>query len=333
MGVTVEYIARMANVSKATVSRVLNNKTEGVSDKTRQRVLELIETYHYNVHQNTKSGAGRAKNIGLIIPDITNPFFAEVVKSIDDYVSAYGYIVMLCNTDSSAMREENYISTLIAQKVDGVILVSTVGENQNAYDKLKKYNIPCVLLDRKMKNMEYVASVYIDNEYALFTAAEYLIHNGNENIALFLGPSYLSASSERLEGYRSALKHYRLTYNPDLVVWGDFTLQSGYNSVLHLHNNKKKFTAVLASSDVIAIGAMRGLKSLGYSVPLDIEVIGFDNIMASEMVDPPLSTIEQPIYELGRHAAEVLIATIEGKTLREKNVRLETRLIIRNSTK
>ena len=334
MKVTLEYLARIAGVSKATVSRVLNNCKDGVGDETRKKVWSILDEYGYKSAYPLKDLVkSKSKIIGLIIPDITNSFFAELVKAVDDCVSSRGYVLLLCNTDSSAIKENNCISVLAAEKVDGVILVSTVGEQVNGCEQLKKYNIPCVLLDRTMKTTNYSASVYIDNEFAMFTAVDFLIQKGNRDIALFLGPSYQSASIERLEGYRSALKQHSIPYDKDLVIWGDFTFNSGYNSTLFLKQSKRDFTAIMAASDTIALGALKALSSLQLKVPDDIEVIGFDNIPFSEMVDPPLSTLEQPIKELGRRAVEVVMEAIDHGTVRNPNIRLEARLIIRSSTK
>lgn len=334
MKVTLEYIARMADVSKATVSRVINNRTDGVGESTRKKVQLLLEEYDYrNPHPTKVLAKSKSKTIGLIIPDITNSFFAELVKAVDDCLSARGYVLLLCNTDSSAIKEKNYIAVLAAEKVDGVILVSTVGEQINGCEQLQKYNIPCVLLDRKMKTTNYSASVYIDNEYAMFLATDHLLKRGTRDIALFLGQSYLSASAERLEGYRSALKQHGIPYDKDLVIWGDFTYNSGYNSTLYLHQSGRAYSAILGASDTIALGALKALAYLQIKVPDDIEVIGFDNIALSEMVDPPLSTLEQPIKELGTKAAEVLLEAIDNGTVRNPNIRLEAKLILRRSTK
>ena len=334
MKVTMEYIARMANVSKATVSRVINNKTDGVGEATRTHVLEILEQFNYKVpYDHPCEQRGKSKTIGVIIPDITNPFFSELVKVIDEYASSLGYILLLCNTNSSAIKEDKCITALTAQKVDGVILVSTVGDQVKGCELLKKYNIPYVLLDRKTKNALENASVYLDNEYAMFKATDYLIKNGNKNIAIFLGPSYLSASEERLEGYKNALENHNIEYDKKLVIWGDFTYQSGYNSTIYLKETGREFTAILAASDIMAIGALNALDYLQLRVPQDIEVVGFDNIPMSEMVQPALTTLAQPIKDLGEKAVGILIETIETGSARVSNIRLEAKLIIRQSTK
>lgn len=336
MKVTMEYIAKMANVSKATVSRVMNNKREGVGEETRKRVLQVIEEYRYDGNQTESRPAvpkGYHKTIGVLIPDITNPFFAEMVKAIDTYAVALGYIIFLCNTDSSTVKEKRCIMTLVAQNVDGVILVPASGGPNSGCAILKKYGIPYVVLDRKVESPEAYPSVYLDNEYAMFRATDYLIRNGNRDIAIFLGPSDLSASEERLEGYKSALKHHGISFDDRLVFSGDFTFQHGYHSTLLLSDSDRWFSAILASSDMIAIGALKALSALNLRVPDDIEVVGFDNIPMSEQVDPPLTTLEQPVKELGSKAAEMMIEIIENGEARSNHVRLEAKLLIRQSTK
>lgn len=334
MNVTMEYIARVANVSKATVSRVINNNPEGVSAETRERVQKVIERYSYRPNLMARSiVTSRTKTIGLIIPDITNPFFPAVVRSIEQCAAANGYTIILCNTDSSPEKEDSSISTLIANRVDGVILATTTGEKQPMHERFEKYDIPCVLIDRRIRGLACGAGVYIDNEYAMYLAAERLIRTGNKSIGLALGPAFLSTSVERLEGYRAALLHYGIEYRPELVLAGEYSIESGYAVTRALLSSKNAFTAVLTGSDVIAFGVIKALREAALRVPDDIEVIGFDNIPASEMIDPPLTTVEQPISELGLQAARALLTLMDGGTLEQTSIRLEPRMLLRKSTK
>lgn len=333
MSVTIEFIARMANVSKATVSRVINNKVEGVGKETRARVQKLIDEYGYHPNLLARGIAtSKTKIIGLVIPDIMNPFFPAVVKAIEEYASVNGYTVILCNTDSSPEKERRCISALIANRVDGVILASALDEKNQIQQDFKKYSIPYVLIDRRMKN-DRCAGVFVDNEYAFYTAADFLIKHGNRKIAFIKGPTNISTTRERLEGYRSALKQYKIPFDPNLVAQGDFTYNSGYNAIIDLCDRGTQFSAVLASNDMMAIGALNALQTRGYKIPDEIEVIGFDNIEISKMVNPPLTTMEQPIYELGGKAAQALIKAIEGHSQAEANIRLEARLVIRETTR
>lgn len=334
MGVTIEYIARMANVSKATVSRVINNKAEGVGKETRARVQQLIDEYGYMPNLLARGIAtSHTKTIGLVIPDIANPFFPALVKAIENYASRREYTVILCNTDSSAEKEQQCISTLIANRVDGVILATVLEEEKKMPYDFEKYGIPCVLIDRRTKGVDYSAGVFVDNEYAFYIAAELLIKHGNQRIAFIKGPSNLSTTRERLEGYCSALKQYKIPYDPALVVPGSFSYESGYEAVRSLYDRGVPFSAILAGNDVMAFGALRALRDIGRHVPEDVEVVGFDNIQFSEMVDPPLTTLEQPLYEMGRKAAETALALIEGRRLTEANIRMEAKLVVRRSTR
>ena len=334
MNITIEYIARLANVSKATVSRVINNKAEGVGKETRARVQAIIQEYGYKPNLLARGIAtSQTKTIGLVIPDITNPFFPAVVKAIEKYANSHGYSVIFCDTDTQSEKEKKSVSTLIASRVDGVILATTLDEKSDWTWEFDKYNIPCVLIDRRLKSQNYNVSVFVDNEYAIYIATEFLIRHGNRDIAFLKGPEHLSTTQERLQGYQSALKQYRLPFREALVSSGDYSFEGGYNAMRRLLDEGTAFGAVVSSSDIMAIGALRALREAGLRIPEDVEITGFDNIEISGMVDPPLTTMEQPIYELGKKAAEALIQLIDGRPLAEKNIRLEARLVIRKSTK
>lgn len=334
MQITIDDIARMAGVSKATVSRVINHKAEGVGDETRNRVQQLIDDLDYKPNLLARGiVTSKTKTIGLIIPDITNPFFPEIIKSVESYANENGYAVIFGNTDFSLQKEESYISTFIAKRVDGIVLTSVAGNASTIHSRLQKYNVPCVLLDRSMEHMEYGAGVFVDNEYALFMACEYLIRNNNKEIAFISGPMELSTSRERLEGYTTALLQYGIPYNKQLIRYGNYTLESGYQAVLDLYNDKVSFTGIIAANDIMAIGAMRALKKLGFHVPDDVEVIGFDNIEFSAMVDPPLTTIQQPVYQMGQVATKILLTLIDGKEPELRLVRLQPSIVLRSTTK
>lgn len=334
MRVTIDDIARLANVSKTTVSRVINEQPEGVGPATRARVLKIIDEYDYRPNLLARGVVtSKTRTLGFIIPDITNPFFPELFKSVEDYAAEQGYTVILCNTDSSFEKEEKAISTLIAKRVDGVLLSSMIGNQQSIQERFEKYNIPCVLLDRCTDQPGHGAGVYIDNEYALFIATKHLIVNGNREIAFISGPDSLPTSKERLEGYRGALSAYHIPFHTNLMISGSFSMESGYRAITQLIQQKTAFTAVLAGNDMIAIGALKALKDLGLSVPEQVEVIGFDNIRLSGMTEPALTTISQPIHRLGREAVKILISLTGGQQPMLKSIKLEPRLILRDSTK
>ncbi len=330
MRVTLDEIARRAHVSKATVSRVLNNSPVGVGAETRARVAAIIESSGYSAAGSGERSV-RTQTIGLILPDITNPFFADLAKSVEKCAYENGYIVILGNTDDSREKEKEYVSTFVSKKVDGVILVSADSIYRKDHDFFAKYHIPVVLLDR-MVPMSFTAGVFTDNEYAIFSACDFLIRHGTDKIAFIAGPD-TSTSQERLEGYKVALKQHGIPFSEALVKKGNYSMESGYGAVMELEKEGTRFNGIVASNDTMALGAMRALKELAYSIPGEVEVFGFDNIAYTLMCDPQLTTIQQPTTEMGRLGVQLLLEAIQGKDLQKKTVRLQPRLVFRQTTR
>lgn len=248
MGVTMEYIARMANVSKATVSRVVNGKTEGVGKETRERIQRIIEEYGYTPNLVARGMAtSRSKTIGLVVPNITNPFFPDLIRSLQIPLQAYGYTVMLCDTDSSRQTEENILKTLQAKRVDGIILATVQEEGRHSQETVR-LDVPCVLIDRKSNVIDYDVGVFVDNEFAFWSATNLILRHGNRRIAFIKGPDDLSTTKERLLGFQSAMKQYGVPIDPDLILNGDFGFRSGYTAVMMLHRRRIPFTAIESCS-------------------------------------------------------------------------------------
>lgn len=331
MRVTMEDIARMAGVSKATVSRVVNGIEQGVGPETRRRVLQIVKETNYRSY--SLPSQNQSKTLGLIILDIINPFFGELVKAIEGEATEQGYTVLLGNTDFSMEKEERYLSIFLAKRVDGIILVTAAQTAGEHYQRLKKYSVPCVLVDRMLAGAEYTAGIFVDNSYALFMACSLLIQHRNEKIALISGPRNISTSVERIQGYRDALEQYRLPFEERLIKYGDYTFESGYRAIMELEREGTRFTGVLAANDTMALGAIKALKELTYAIPEDVEIIGFDNIGFSQLCDPPLATIQQPTIEMGRRAADTLIRAIVGNPIETKNIHLQPKLVVRGSVK
>lgn len=334
MGVTMEYIARMANVSKATVSRVVNGKQDGVSEQTRQKIQALIEEYGYTPNLIARGMAtSKSKTIGLIIPYLPNPFFPELVHSIQKQLQLMGYTVMLCDTDSSVALEEQSIRTLLAKQVDGIVLATAQNERKEPYKEPIKLDVPCVLIDRKSSAIAYDVGVFTDNEFASYTATEFLLRHGNRRIAFIKGPDNLSTTKERLRGYQSALEQHGIPMDSQLLLTGDFNYGSGYRAIMELYEKCVPFTAVVSTNDLMALGALRALQQLQIPVPEAVEVIGCDNIHFCEMVQPSLTTIRPPLEAIGKKTAEVMVDLISGKQVKEKNIRFEADLVVRDSTR
>ena len=335
MKITLEEIARMANVSKATVSRVINNVPTGVSDQTRRRVKDVLSSMNYVERENGESGhALKTCSLGLIIPDITNPFFAELAREISNAAMQRGYTVLLGNSGFSPKSEQRIITAFVAKRVDGVLFVPTRSEYLEDYRTFARYHVPCVLLDRDIAGMERCAAVLSDNANISYRCCELLITNGSERIAYITGTTQTSTAQERLRGYREALSAHGLPYDPELIVQGNYTLESGYNAVLELERKGAGYQAVLCGNDLMALGAIKALHELCYAIPDDREVIGFDNIAYSQYTDPPLTTVQQPTIEMGRKAVELLVENIEGRGgLQEHCVRLQPKLLRRKTTR
>lgn len=232
MRVTFDEIAKIANVSKATVSRVLNNSPKGVSDETRKRVQKIIKDMNYELRGREPSMWTRT--IALVIPDITNPFFSELAKEVENSASDNNYYVVLVNTEFSEERECEYLIRLLTKKIDGIILVPSGSVVRQEHLLPQKYNIPLLLLDRKLRGEHSFVGVYTDSEYAAFKSCELMIKNGSREIAFIGGTPNASTSIERLNGYKAAMTHFNINYNINLIRQGNYTVESGYDAVMEL---------------------------------------------------------------------------------------------------
>lgn len=334
MRVIIDEIARISGVSKATVSRVLNNKQKGVSNETRLRVQAILNDLNYNNNGRLSNNySWKTRSIALIVPDITNMFFSEITKVIEGRAREDNYSVILGNTNFSEEDETKCILSVVAKKVDGIILVSAGATCKDEHYMPEKFKIPCLLLDRNLDGMKHCSSVFSDNEQAIIDSFQLLVKNGNRQIAFISGPSHVSTAKERLGGYIKALQQNGILYDPDLIKFGNYTVESGYNAVIELERAGINYSAVIATNDMMAIGAMKAINELARKIPKDIEVIGFDNISIAQYCDPPLTTIQQPTIEMGRKATEILLDVINGKQTEQKNIRLKPRLLIRKTTK
>ncbi len=334
--VTLEDIARMAGVSKATVSRVLNDKNDGYSEETAERVKKIVKDCGY-LQASILTGApysARTRTIGLILPDTANPFFQQIIDVVEEFTYQQSYVLLLGGTHRSAQKEKRYIDAFVTKRVDGIILVATASDNQDSYRLLEKYKIPCVLLDRKYFGSGlFKAGVFIDSAYPVFRACEYLIQHGNARIVFLSGERGLSTATERFNGYCVALQQYSIELHPELIVYGDYTIQSGYSCITRLLKEQVVFDAIVASNDSMAIGALSAVKEAGLRVPEDIEIIGFDGTEIGEHVTPPLSTIVQPVREMGRKSVELLFELMAGRTIEKPFIQMEAKLTLRGTTR
>lgn len=333
MKITMDEIARLAGVSKATVSRVLNNSADGVGEETRRRVQKVADDLHYSVNSdNRKNGASYARYLALILPDITNPFFADLAKAVEASARRYGYSLIITNTDFSEENEASQIRELVIKKLDGIILVPSGMKVRQEHFLPEKWGIPLVLMDRKLEGGCSYPGVYSNNEYASVISCEFLINNGSRDIVFISGPLNVSTSIERFEGYKAVLQQYNIPFRQELVRNGNYTVESGYNAVVELERNGVKYSAILAANDMMALGALKAVRELGYKVPDAVQIVGFDNIEFSQYCEPPLSTVQQPTCEMGAKAVKLLVDLIEKKPVAAME-RLIPKLLMRKTTK
>jgi LacI family transcriptional regulator len=324
-------IARMAGVSKATVSMVMNKKDASISDATRKRVLEIAKEMSYIPNSIARSlSTKKSGTIGVILPDITNPFFSEMARAIEDEAERLEYNLIICNTDNDIDKEQKYIELLISKLIDGIIFMSG-GKSNESITILKNNNVPFVLVDRYIEGYEEDYGVFCLNKQGVKDGIKYLYEKGNRKIVFVKGREHLEISKQRLEGYIDAMKSYGI-YDEKYVFEGDFNVEGGIIATERIIDSFQNPDAIFYSNDMMALGGMKILLRNGYNVPRDISVIGFDNIHISEVIEPELTTISQPIYKMGKKACSILIAVINGDLPTKKQVYFKTDLIIRGTT-
>ena len=333
MSTTIYDVAKKAGVSIATVSRVLNNSS-AVSERTRQQVKKAIEDLNYT--PNVIASALTKKStltLGLLIPDISNPFFSELSRGVEDASNDFGFNTVMCNTDYSSEKEATYISLLRQKSVDGFIISTAHYNDQNVISLLKE-NVPLVLLGRDIEDSEGypVDVVGSDNVKGGYIATKHLIELGHEKIACLLGPPQIKVNLEREFGYIKAMEEAKLKVYHEIVGYGDFKLEFGYKKTLKILKGHIKPTAFFAANDLTALGVIRALKTLDISVPKNVSVVGYDNTILAEMTDPPLTTVNQQMRKMGYLATELLIKKIKGERTVNERVVLDIDLVVRKST-
>lgn len=325
---TIKEIAEMANVSSATVSKILNGKDKYISEATRQRVLEIVEREGYIPNAIAKSLKMKStKTLGIIIPDVMNLFFSELARGIEDAAERKGYSVILCNSDNNEAKEEKYIQVLQEKMVDGIILTAS---EKSVSKSLKRRNTPMVLLDREILIDDKVGRIVVDNEEGAYNSTSYLIKKGCKNIGFISSDNINKSSGQRLKGYQRAILENGMEYDENKIFLQNYTIDTGYEGTMSLLD-RTEIDGICCGNDLIAIGAIKALKEKGINVPGEVKIIGFDDIHISQYLDPPLTTMRQPIYEMGEEAVKMLISIIEKKDVGTVKI-LKTTLVERSSS-
>jgi len=328
--VTIREVAESAGVSYATVSHVINN-TRLVSPETRERVLTAMDALNYRPNALARSlRQGKTNTLGLVLPDSANPFFAEISRSIEDEAFKKGYSVFLCNTERDTQRELFYVDVLANRQVDGIIFVAA-GDQPDSLDFLLHRNMPVVMIDRNLSNVE-VDAVLTDNQLGGFLATRHLLELGHKRIACIAGPSSITPSAERIIGYRRALEEAGISYDEKLVLPGDYHAQSGLEITNSILSMNPRPTAIFALNDLMALGALRAAAEAGCSVPEDVAVVGYDDLEIAHFSNPPLTTIAQPKKEIGVQAVHLLVDRMAQKDRPPSRLILPPELIVRRST-
>ena len=323
-------VAEQAGVSVTTVSHVINN-SRPVNPDTRDRVEQAMQVLGYQPNVLARSlRRGKTHTIGVILPDNANPYFAEVVRGIEDTTFTQGYSVILCNSDNDLDKEHLYTNVLIEKQVDGIIFVAA-GLSEENISNLQKRGVPSVLVDRQVGGVQ-LDSVFADNQAGGFLATNHLVGLGHNSIACITGPRGVRSSSERVAGYRQALDAAGIKSNPDWVVEGDFQYQSGFAAAKQMMQDGKSPSAIFACNDLMAIGAYRFAHENQLRIPRDISIIGFDDIRLAEFTNPPLTTVRQSKDRMGTRAAELLLERIGNGKIEIRQEIVSVQLVVRAST-
>ncbi|MCK5768557.1 MAG: LacI family DNA-binding transcriptional regulator [Candidatus Atribacteria bacterium] len=329
MNTTIKDVAKLAGVHPSTVSRVINNDSR-ISEKTKNKVIYVINKLGYTPNAIARGlKTKRTNTIGMLIPDITNPFFADLARGGEDEASENGFNVILCNSDEKLEKERTYLEILKEKRVDGLILGSVHIKDKSIF-RLEKIKYPYILVSRDIEGLD--KNCIIVNDIAGGTmATEHLIKLGHRRIAHITGPLKVKSAINRLEGYRIALKKNHIEYKEELVEEGDFRIAGGYKAMKKLLKMSELPTAIFAANDLVAIGAMQAIQKRKYHIPKDFCIIGFDDIKLASFVYPTLSTIRQPMLEMGNLAVKTLLRIIKGGEFNQKKVILKPELIVRES--
>jgi LacI family transcriptional regulator/LacI family repressor for deo operon, udp, cdd, tsx, nupC, and nupG len=328
---TIKTIAKIAGVSIATVSRVINGSSK-VRPNTSKRIMKIVEEMNYqrdNVARRMKVKTSEAFIFGLVITDISNPFFANIARGVEEFAYANKHVMFMCNTNESPEKEKYFLNAMVSEKVSGVIIVPTAGDNL-LFSMLISRGLPMVMIDRIKKNLN-IDSVSINNELGSFIGVERLLKNGHKRIGIINGIKGLSNSEERFLGYKKAMEKANVPFAADLITYGNFNEVDGRKAMKTFLGLKNPPTAVFSTNNLMTLGAIKEIHQQKLLIPDDIALIGFDDSVWSEALTPPLTTIQQPGYELGLRAAELLYNRLKNRDAKKVNIILNPELIIRES--
>ncbi|MFB6290379.1 MAG: LacI family DNA-binding transcriptional regulator [Candidatus Bipolaricaulia bacterium] len=328
---TIKDVAKLAGVSVATVSGVING-TRDVSRELTEKVEQAIEKLDYQPNAVAKSLATNKTNtIGLIVGDISNPYFSDIARGVEDEAIDNGYSVIVCNSDETKDKESLYLKVLRQKQVDGLV-IAPAGESDKNIRQLEEHGSPFVFIDRFIPGFQ-VDRVVSDNVEGAYNATKHLIDRGHERIGIILGIRSISATRERYTGYRKALYDGDIEANQNLVKWTNSKFEGGYKATKEFINMEQKPTALFTTNGVLSLGASKAINESDITCPDDISVMGFDDIEPLTSLSPPLSTVSQDSKQLGSEAVDLLLSRIEkgNDSSQRQLVRLPTEVKLRGS--
>lgn len=329
---TIKDVAKMANVSISTVSRVVNRK-EGVSEELETKIKNAIEKLKYK--PNTIARAlknNTTKSIGLIVPSIENAIFPQLIRVIEDTARKYGFSTILCNSEGDVEAEARHLELLVEKQVDG-ILFDAMGIYNKNFEVVNDTNTPILILGKKIENFD-VPNIEVDNFIGAYQAVDYMVKSGNSKVVFMFGQLESdSAISSRFGGYKAALRDNQIPYLEELVVKGTWSFEGGIVATDELLSRGIKFDSVFASNDMIAIGCMERLLQIGYKIPEDVCIMGYDDIPIASIIRPHLSTVRTPIKDFGIESVKTILRIIFTKNDNISTKIFKPDIIIRNSTK
>ena len=327
---TIGDVAKRAGVSTVTVSRVINGASN-VSIPTREKVERAIKELHYVPSVAARSlRSRRTQALALLVPDITNPFWTTVARGVEDAAQNGGYSLLLCNTDENAAKQQHYIDVMISQRVDGII-IAPCHSDATKLKRLRDRSIPTVVIDRRVEGWQ-VDTVISDSISGARALVKYLIGLGHQRIAVLSGPKHTASAEDRIIGYRLALTETGIPFNKKLIYRGEFKVSSGMAMTEQLLDLNPRPTAIFATNNSIAMGAIDAMNQHGLNIPQDMALVCFDDIPYLSHMLPFLTVVAQPVYELGMQAARLLLCRLDGQVDALTNqIILQTSLIIRYS--
>src|SRR5216683_2047612 len=330
MPVTIRDVAARASVSAATVSRVLNGHADVGADY-RERVLAAVSDLGYRPSGPARSLRTRAAAVlGIIISDVTNPFFTAMVRGVEDVAQQGGYSVILANTDEDLAKEQRYLEVAAAEQMAGVVL-APASSTQTRIDVLDERGIPVVTVDRRLRTAD-LDSVTVNNHKAAREATLHLLEQGCRTVAIIAGLARTTTGSQRLAGYKAALRDAGHAIDPELIAHADFRVDGGYEATRALLRGGHRPDGLFSSNNLMTIGALEALSEADIDIPAEVALVGFDDSNWATALRPPLTAVAQPTYEIGQAAARLLLERVGGAESQPRNITLSATLVVRGSS-